>query len=826
MGDVDPAGVHTLSELASAFQWLRGSMSYAALDKVINPNRGKGTRALPPSTLSNMLHAKSVPTRETVERYLAACGLGDKARKPWLAAWERVATSHLRRPAGGVRVREARPRLLGVHAAIHVDGADGELPPYVPRDLDAELCAAIVAAAERGGLVLLVGSSSAGKTRALVEAVRAVMPEWWLVHPADADAIRRLAVEAPPRAVAWLDELQRYLDTGTGLAASVVRDLIAAGLVLVGTLWPYEYTSRTTRPVLGQPDPHGNDRQLLNLAYVVHVPTEFSPAERSRAESLAGDQRIRIALDSPDGGVTQVLAAGPALVRRWDNAPDPYSRAVITAALDAHRVGVQAPLSRQLLAAAGPGYLTAAEQATASIDWLDTALGYATTVVHGAAALLNPLPAGMGAVAGYVVADYLYQHGRRIRRTVHLPDVVWQALIDHHHPNDTLRLADAAERRGRSQNAEAFYRSASDAGGETAADAGVWPVAVRLARVIAEQGRINEALDILRPRANSGDEAAAHALVDLLVDQGCVDELRERANAGDSNAAYRLVDVLTQQNRLEEGVSMLRERANAESFAARLADLLAQMGRIDELRDLADDGNAHAARLLANLLAAHDRVDELRERASGGDLQARQRLVQLLREHGRVDEAISSLREWAHVGDRKAADLLIWSLAEDGRVDEAAAILRELSDAGDPEAGNQLIRLLAKNAKRIDEGLNVLRERAAAGDWIANGDLVRLLANQGRVDEIRDLADNGNNHAAFALIDLLVEQDRVDEAAGILRNQADAGNWTAALRLALLLAEQGRVDELEAEANAGTPTAAAQLRYILRASEVENPRNG
>ena len=63
---------------------------------------------------------------------------------------------------------------------------DEVLPEYVPRDADAAefgIRARVAAAAQRGGFVLLVGGSSVGKTRSAAEAVRAVLPDWWLVHP-------------------------------------------------------------------------------------------------------------------------------------------------------------------------------------------------------------------------------------------------------------------------------------------------------------------------------------------------------------------------------------------------------------------------------------------------------------------------------------------------------------------------------------------------------------------------------------------------------------------------------------------------------------------
>ena len=105
--------------------------------------------------------------------------------------------------SGGVPVSEADSRRLGVHAAISVAGVPDEVPPeYVPRDADATesgIRAKMAAAAERGGFVLLVGGSSVGKTRCAVEAVRALLPDWWLVHPAGPTEITALAAAPSPR---------------------------------------------------------------------------------------------------------------------------------------------------------------------------------------------------------------------------------------------------------------------------------------------------------------------------------------------------------------------------------------------------------------------------------------------------------------------------------------------------------------------------------------------------------------------------------------------------------------------------------------------------
>ncbi|MEV4283697.1 helix-turn-helix domain-containing protein [Actinoplanes xinjiangensis] len=285
-----------------------------------------------PSTLSDVFNGKSVPSRHTLRALLKACGVDEAGQQPWLAAYERVSTAGLRRPAGAVRVRDADPRRLGVHASIQVEAGADDLPTYVPRDFDAELRTAVTVASRAGGMVLLSGGSSVGKTRALCETARAVLPEWWLLHPVDAARVRAFAQTPAPRTVVWLDELQRYLDQPEGLPAGLIRDLLAAGTVVLATLWPDEVATRSAPRVPGEQDRHAEDREVLKLARIIDVPAAFSPAEWNRAEQLAGDGRIRIALQHADPGVTQVLAAGPELIRRWQHAPTSqcYGQAVIT----------------------------------------------------------------------------------------------------------------------------------------------------------------------------------------------------------------------------------------------------------------------------------------------------------------------------------------------------------------------------------------------------------------------------------------------------------------------------------------------------------------
>jgi hypothetical protein len=684
-----------------------------------------------------------------------------------------------RAPPGAVQVAEADLRRLGVHAAISVPGVPDEvLPEYVPRDVDAAgsgVRAKIAVASQRGGFVLLVGGSSAGKTRCAAEAVKALLPEWWLVHPAGPGEVAALAAAPPGRMVVWLDELQRYLDGEGGLAGGVVRALLGppGPVLIIGTLWPDRYAAYTALPAPGGPDLRAREREVLELAAVIRMGEEFSPAEHGRARAAAGrDPRLREALGAAGYGLTQTLAAAPLLVARWQDAraADPYAWAVLTAALDAARLGARAPLTADLLRAAAPGYCTSQQQAEAPENWFEQALAYATGKLHGAAAALAPAGAGMGQVAGYTAAEYLIQHATRERRYARVAATTWDAILSHIcDPSDTARLADSASSRLLYRYAIPLYRYAADADDTYAA------------RLLAELlgGRGN--LDELRARADAGDTYAARRLVMLLAGRGNLDELRARADAGDREAAGQLAMLLSERGDLDE----LRARADAgdPEAAGQLASLLAQRGDLDELRARADAGDREAAGQLVILLSERGDLDELRARADAGDGPAARQLASLLAQRSELDEAIQVLRAAAD-GDEYAGRQLVMLLAQRGDLDE----LRARADAGDGPAGRQLASLLAQRGD-LDE----LRARADAGDGSAAMRLAMLLAQRGDLDELRARADAGDGPAAEQLVMLLAGRGDLDG----LRARIDVGDELAAGRLADLLIEQGRAEEAE-----------------------------
>jgi predicted negative regulator of RcsB-dependent stress response len=789
----DPNAVQTPAELAAALDALRTArgLTYTGLEKAALPD------SLSPSTISDLLR-KGRPSQETLEVFLRACGLPRERHRAWLAARERAVAAV---PPGGangvVRVAQAKARALGVHKPIAVAGASGEMPVYVERDTDTAAGGVrdlLRRAMRDGGMVVLVGGSSSGKTRCAFEAVRAVMPQWWLAHPSGPAQVAELSLESPSRTVVWLDELQNHLNGERGLTAAVVRRLIGAGAVLVGTLWPEYYTAYTRLPEPGAADVFRVEREVLKRAEIVHIDAVFSPGERERAARAARhDPRIALAVESKDYGITQVIAAAPLLVDRW-HAAGPYARAVLCAAVDAARLGARAPLSADLLRAAAPGYCDARERAAAPPHWFETALAYATEPVHGVAAALAPVAAEMGGPAGYVLAGYLLQYAGGLRRTAKAPAGLWQALVGHvTDPADQIRLAGSATDRLLYRYAEPLYRKAEQAGDGTARR---W-----LAEMLARQGRREE----LRARADAGDTFASVELAELSVDPGWEDEwdtwdedgdglgrpgrrafplrgeitaealvaLRARAEAGDGSAAWRLARLLESQGRLDEAVAILRARVEAGDVFARpwLTDLLIEQGRVDEA------------------------LEVLRARVDGGDMSACRRLAELLAGQGRVDEALAMLRARIEAGDHVDTHL-VDLLAEHGRVEE----LRARAEAGDGHAVKRLADLLTERGQ-ADEASAVLRARAETDHVFGGWWLADLLAGQGRMDELRAQADAGNASAAKRLADLLAEQGRAAE----LRARTEAGDRYAARVLATALAQGGRTAEAEHVRRFGLP---------------------
>lgn len=181
----------------------------------------------------------------------------------------------------------SEPVELGVHPAAAVEGSlRSGVTPFVAREFGSELKRAL----HQDRFVLLVGESTAGKSRAAYELIRAELPSYRLVAPTrreSAQAAARIAA-ATSRCVLWLDDLERFLGSG-GLAGTAVRSVLDTGKgaprFIVGTMRSEEYARFSGRAAPGA-DGAGRDvlRQgwdVLRLAAHIDVPAA-GPQRKSR----------------------------------------------------------------------------------------------------------------------------------------------------------------------------------------------------------------------------------------------------------------------------------------------------------------------------------------------------------------------------------------------------------------------------------------------------------------------------------------------------------------------------------------------------------------
>jgi hypothetical protein len=96
--------------------------------------------------------------------------------------------------------------------------------------------------------------------------------------------------------------------------------------------------------------------------------------------------------------------------------------------------------------------------------------------------------------------------------------------------------------------------------------------------------------------------------------------------------------------KLAEAIDVIRPLADVGDDVAELwlARWLADSDRLDELRQRADQGSYHAGRLLARSLAGHDLLGELRHRADTGSYHAWRELIKRLVDQD-MDEELREL---------------------------------------------------------------------------------------------------------------------------------------------------------------------------------------
>jgi hypothetical protein len=326
------------------------------------------------------------------------------------------------------------PVRSGVHPALDVE-AEGSgprrMPAYVRRDIDDDLATAL-----RGDrLVVLLGESTAGKSRVAFEAIRRELPGHQLLIPRSAESLRRLADAGCVlrKTVVLLDDLDRYLGAD-GLDIALLDRLAGPDddVVALATMRTGVYSGYATdhAPTVPEGDVRAV-RGLLDSARILRLDRRnWSAAELRRASELARhDPNIRRALAATSHGLGlgEFLAAAPKLWERWRDGQaidvEPAGAAIVSAAVDCHRAGLAGPVTEEVLRELHQIYLDGPTTALLGPDAFDVGLAWATTPVHATSALLTRVD------GAYRVFEYLVDRVEEDPRHSGVPEAVWDGLV-------------------------------------------------------------------------------------------------------------------------------------------------------------------------------------------------------------------------------------------------------------------------------------------------------------------------------------------------------------------------------------------------------------
>jgi hypothetical protein len=335
-------------------------------------------------------------------------------------------------PGDWPRVRETNALSFGVHRTWNAAGAPA-LPAYVERDVDVELAERAMDISA-GGVLLLTGDSTSGKTRTAYNFIRRFMPNYRVyaptpgVHLSGLPQLVQSSNDGP--FLIWLDDLDGFLGRN-GVDPLFVEVMQRLGVPLVCTIRDDLFDSYTGQPREvagreGQDEWHVGNR-LLRMLEPVRLERIWSPSELTRASRIS-DERVSEALKHCSSyGVSEYLAAGPSLMQAWRRASrvggHPRGAALVRASVDLARAGFTGGVDIEVLRDIHVRYLT--NPSLRPESW-EEALSWATEVLYGVSSLLVP-----GAYEEtWHAFDYLPDALSRDRKaSLAIPGFIWEEAL-------------------------------------------------------------------------------------------------------------------------------------------------------------------------------------------------------------------------------------------------------------------------------------------------------------------------------------------------------------------------------------------------------------
>ncbi|WP_460717912.1 SEL1-like repeat protein [Nocardia heshunensis] len=672
---------------------------------------------------------------------------------------------------------------------------------------------------ESGGMIYLIGSSAAGKTRAAYEALRAVLPDHRIATPAtgvDLPVMLDAIVRFSGGCVLWLDDLEKFLGPGA-LDPNTLRVLLQRGVSVVGTIRKaqFELFDPGRRPGSGL----GDDRSLAQLAHVgaqvlsmcesIELPRIWSDDELGRAAAL-DDERISEAVECHGYyGVAEYLAAGPAIWSEWRRAADvegqPRGAALVSAAVDLARSGLPGPYPQSLIVDLHAKYLEQQGGMLLRPESLNDAFAWASRTRFGVASPLLPFEGER-----WLAFPYLADRTDELSTGMPIRDFVWGraaecAETDIDSMSVAVRAAEAATAVSLRVAEEIWQTRISSSSAPIATMA-----AYNLGVLLMETERPEAARSMFLQAAENGEPRAAFNLSVLLVLPEEAAEAREwcriAAEAGYPDACFDLGFKFEADGQLAEAEHWYRRGADLGEYrsATNLGNILTSAGRTDEAHSwYAKADSLGDSRATFNIGLFHHEAGRFSEAEhwyllafERGSAEAALNLGVLWSENGDLVAAEKWFRLAADKGRAGAMFNLGNLLASSGRLEEARACYLRGADSNHLESIRALGRSLY-DAERPDEAVVWFERAAALGDRLAAAVLGGLLTELGRIDDaiapLTVAADGGHIDSAFNLAVIYRNRGDVGNAQRWYREAADGGDAEGAVGLAGVLFENGRV---------------------------------
>ncbi|WP_328839885.1 tetratricopeptide repeat protein [Streptomyces europaeiscabiei] len=752
---------------------------------------------------------------------------------------EAASSSPMALPFTAVRVDEVTATELGVHHAA-ADAA-GDLPPYVERQIDKELRTRISRIPRTGEPILIVGDSTAGKTRAAFEALKECFSNHLVFAPYDGhDLVSSLPslVESKKICVLWLDNLERYIGP-EGLTPQVLGLLRRARIPIISTMRAEQY--RQLVPAVTQYASTSNDerinlgRRILEQIHVMVLTRLWAPEEIERARRV-DDARVQGAVAfSTHYGVAEYLAAGPRLYQEWILAwgpgINPRGAALVAAAVDCVRAGITHAVTRELLVDMHEAYLARVGGAVLRPEAIEEAFEWATSLRFGVTSLLMPAAEHPGR---FKVFDYLADEFMRSNASQSIPHDSWRIILEFaKDDNSTYLVGLAAETNGETEIAEEAWReSASRGSGKALLHLGLlylntdreaeavdaWAKAVKAGESMAyaplgiwhrTKGETDKAVELFREGAERNDVFAIRGLAESLetaeeAEQWWI-KLVEMEDGADDR--YNLAYYYFVTDRKELARKKYLEAAEKGSipamnnYGAMIADddieeaekwfrLAHQKGSWQAATNLAMDLIDRGAELEAESL--------LKEAVKSDYLRASSILGSLYYKQGKPEQAKATWIRGVENEDEWSIYNLGLFFENDGFTDKAAGLYRRIADFND-DAAESLGTILATEG-RADEAMQLLERvkekitpqgRCALGSAFLHGGCRHEIAKYWYESSL----DAGHAHAGCWLGEMAFGDGLHEDAERYYRTSFNGGHQHAADRMSHMLVSLGKGKE-------------------------------